>query len=118
MQNNTTLKKSLQNPWFDWIQSGIKKYEGRLFKGDWASLKIDDIVIFVCPENRELPVRVVDLVRFNTFGDAFDALGSELVPIPNVSTLDVVNLYAEYFKDEDIAQYGVVAIKVEPVDSA
>lgn len=114
-----TLVKSLQNPpespWFDWIKDGTKNYEGRLLKDDWATLKTDDLIIFVCPEKRELTVRVINQFHFKSFGEAYDALGSQLIPIPGVCTEDVIKIYGKYFKDEDILKYGVVAVQVEPL---
>lgn len=111
------IRKSLQNPpespWFDWICDGTKRFEGRLWKDDWAALSVGDIISFVCPLKRELICRVVSLPRFESFGAAFDALGSALVPVPGVSTADVVKIYGQYYKDEDVSQYGVVAVEVE-----
>jgi ASC-1-like (ASCH) protein len=113
------LKKSLQNssesPWFDWIVDGTKRFEGRLFKGDWSTLQADDVIVFICPKKRELTCKVVSMPRFESFGAAFDALGSALVPIPEVSTADVTKIYEQYFKEEDVRQYGVVAIEVVPL---
>lgn len=125
VSNSTTarpvpkIRKSLQNPpespWFDWICDGTKRYEGRLWKDDWASLAVGDIISFVCPMKRELVCRVVSLPRFESFGAAFDALGPALVPIPGVNTADVVKTHGQYYNDEDVRQYGVVAVEVEPL---
>lgn len=113
------FSKSLQNPpespWFDWIQSGVKRFEGRLWKDDWAALKADDIIIFICPAKRELTCRVLSTPRFESFGAAFAKLGAALVPVAGVNTADVVKIYGQYYKDEDVAKYGVVAIEVEPL---
>jgi ASC-1-like (ASCH) protein len=113
------FRKSLQNPpespWFDWIACGKKCYEGRLWKDEWASLSEGDIITFVCPAKRELTCRVIALPRFESFGAAFIEFGSELVPVPGVNTTDVINIYGQYYKDEDVKRYGVVAIHVEPI---
>lgn len=113
------FRKSLQNspesPWFDWICDGRKRYEGRLRKDVWASLAVGDIIAFVCPLNRELICRVVSLPHFESFGAAFDKLGSALVPIPGINTADIDKLYSQYFNDEDVRKYGVVAIEIEPL---
>lgn len=113
------FRKSLQNPpespWFDWICEGRKRFEGRLWKDDWAALVVGDIIAFVCPQKRELTCRVIGLPRFESFGAAFDELGSALVPVPGVNTADVVKIYGQYYKDGDVRQYGVVAIEVEPL---
>lgn len=112
------MRKSLQNPpqspWFDWIQGGVKRYEGRLFKGDWAALKTGDTIVFVCPLNRELSCTVVGLLRFSSFREAFEVLGSELVPIPGVNSEQVASIYREFYSDAEVEQYGVVAVKVDP----
>lgn len=113
------FRKSLQNPpespWFDWIACGKKRYEGRLWKDDWASIAEGDLIVFICPEKRELMCRVTSLSRFESFGAAFDALGSELVPIPGVNTTEVNRIYGQYYKDEDVKNFGVVAVQVEPL---
>lgn len=114
------LIKSLQNPpespWYDWIHAGVKRYEGRLWKDDWASLEVNDIIVFVCPAKRELTCRVLSTTRFESFGSAFDKFGSALVPIVGVNTADVVQIYGQYYKDEDVSKYGVIAIEVEPLN--
>lgn len=113
------FKKSLQNPpespWFDWIADGTKKFEGRLCKGDWSTLKAEDIIVFTCPKNRELTCQIISTPRFETFGAAFDALGSALVPVPGVTTADVVKIYGQYFTEEDVRNFGVVAIELVPL---
>lgn len=111
--------KSLQNapesPWFDWIADGTKRFEGRLFKDEWSTLKAEDIIVFTCPKKRELTCQVISTPRFESFGAAFDALGSALVPIPGVTTADVVKIYGQYYKDEDVRHFGVIAVEIEPL---
>ena len=111
--------KSLQNapesPWFDWIADGTKRFEGRLCKDEWSNLKAEDIIVFTCPKKRELTCRIISTPRFESFGSAFDALGSALVPIPGVTTADVVKIYGQYYKDEDVRNFGVIAVEIEPL---
>ena len=111
--------KSLQNapesPWFDWIADGTKRFEGRLFKDEWSTLKAEDIIVFTCPKKRELTCQIISTPRFESFGAAFDALGSALVPIPGVTTADVVKIYGQYYKDEDVRNFGVIAVEIEPL---
>lgn len=113
------MRKSLQNPpespWFDWIAAGVKKYEGRLVKDDWATLEVGDLITFVSPDKRELTCRVLGLPRFATFVDAFAALGAELVPVPGADAAAVERLYGQYYSAEQQAQYGVVAVHVTPI---
>ena len=116
------IRKSLQNtpelPWFDWIANGTKRYEGRLRRDEWAALSVNDKIVFISPDNRELFCRVVSLPCFESFGAAFDALGSALVPVPGVNTADVIKIYGQYYSEENIRNYGVVAVEVEPLSQS
>ena len=58
--------------------------------------------------------RVISTPRFESFVEAFGKLGSALVPIPGVDA-DVIKIYGQYYKDEYVSKYGVVAIEVEPL---
>ncbi len=118
MSTDGKLRKSLENPpespWFDWIADGIKKYEGRLLKDDWATLEVGDLITFINPDGRELTCRVISLPRFSSFVEAFEALGPELVPVPNVDNNKVRALYSKFYSQEQQSKYGVVAIQLEP----
>ncbi len=113
------MRKNLQNspesPWFDWIASGVKKFEGRLHKDEWATLEVDDLITFVSPDGRELTCKVVSLPRFSSFVEAFEKLGAELVPVPGADTAKVAALYGQYYSAEQQSQYGVVAVQVVPL---
>lgn len=119
MSTAVKMRKSLQNPpespWFDWIAAGVKKYEGRLLKDDWATLQVDDLITFVSPDGRELTCKVVSLPRFSSFVEAFERLGAELVPVPGANSAKVASLYGQYYSEEQQSQYGVVAVQVVPL---
>ena len=38
-------KKHLSEPWFSLVKLNIKTIEGRLIKGDFSKMKINDIII-------------------------------------------------------------------------
>lgn len=114
---------SIQNPpdspYLDQMKLGTKKYEGRL------ATKIKEWDLFIGKEmkfvdgnnpNSWILIRVTELLQFNDFGEAFDALGSEL--IPNKTKTEVVELYANLFckSESEIRIIGVVAIGIEVID--
>lgn len=119
----TTWHKQISNPsdtpWLDWIEEGIKVYEGRLNKGDWSNMKVGDTIIFTTTEwdyNKSgVKVEITKINQYDTFGDAFRKHGCRLVPIPGVSSNQVDNLYSRYFPMVDVLRYGVLAIKVKVV---
>ena len=114
------IKISIQNPpktpWLDWIESGIKKYEGRLNRGIFHNINIKDTVTWFDKfSGKEVNTKITDLRYYNDFGEAFEDLGGELVPIKGADIDTVEGLYSKYFSKEDINKYGVVAIGVEPI---
>ena len=47
--------KDIQNspePWLDWIESEIKKYEGRIYRNDWVNISVDNTIVFPCGEKK------------------------------------------------------------------
>lgn len=117
--NNRVLRKSIQNPkvtpWLDWIEQGIKTYEGRLNKGDWINIKANDIIIFYDSKGKEVKTRVIKMLYFKNFIEAYRELGMKLVPLRNISENDVENLYLQYFTRDDINRYGVVAVQIQVI---
>ena len=119
-QSGGIIKISIQNPqntpWLDWIETGVKKYEGRLNKGIFAKLHVGDIVIWYDRiSGKEVKTEITELRYYVTFTDAFNKLGKNLVPIPNITPELVEKLYAQYFTKEDIEKYGVLTIGVKPL---
>lgn len=116
----TIWNKSIQNnssiPWLDWIECGIKKYEGRLLRGDWKEMKINDEINFVA-ENKILKTRIIDLIVFENFSDAFDRLGSNLVPICGITSFEVTEIYSKIFEEVELkaSDYKVIAVGIEPI---
>jgi len=110
------LRKYVNNypiPWLSLIASGFKTYEGRTaIKIQEWNLEVGKRITFFC-NDIEVNVLVTSLKQYGSFGDAFDDLGNALVPIPNSTRAGVERLYREYYTDEEVAKYGVVAIGVQ-----
>lgn len=96
---NKTWKKEIQQPWLDWIKSGTKKFEGRIFRDDWAKMKIDDNIIFRCGVESVL-TKITSIERYPTFGDAFLVHGKELAPNA-VTATDANEIYRNIFSSKD-----------------
>jgi len=105
-----------ETPWLDWIISGDKIYEGRLNRGYWAQLEVGDSLYLT--DNRKLVfVQVTDKHFFSDFADAYSHLGQSLVPIPKLTGQTVNKLYAQYFTDLDVDQFGVVALGLKVINT-
>lgn len=106
-----SIRNDKDSPYFDWIVEGYKKYEGRLRKKikEW-NLFVGKEMIFYDESNPDssVQIRVTNLLEFNDFGEAFDELGSEL--IPDRTRSEVIELYDDLFGRDVIIEDGVVTI--------
>jgi tRNA (cytosine38-C5)-methyltransferase len=113
VQQRRLWKKRIQNPperpWLDWIEQGKKRFEGRLFKGDWQQVAIGDLIELFSTD-KSVIVQVTDLRRYTDFKEAFNDLGEKLVPIEGIDADTVVMMYREYY--EDVAEHGVLCVGV------
>jgi len=108
-------RKSIQNDkpycWLDWIEIEIKTYEGRLFRKDWIEVKVGDTITFYC-DNKQVNVEITELLRFKNFAEGFEAVGTKLVPLDNLTPEFVQSMYEKIFKTtkEEIEKVGVVLV--------
>lgn len=124
VQTGGQIKIPLQNkpntPWLDWIASGKKKYEGRLNRGIFKKIKIGDIVVWYDKfSGKTIKTKITELKYYDDFGEAFEDLGEELIPIKDATVDTVKKLYSKYFSEDDIKAIKVnpvVAIGVEPIE--
>lgn len=103
------------NAWLDWIESGIKTYEGRLNKDFWNEVPVGSFFVLYDSKGKKLKVQVTEKLFFKNFGEAFDKLGQQLIPIVGITRDEVTKLYSEFFSDKSINRFGVVAIGVKPI---
>ena len=100
-----------ETPWLDWIESGIKTYEGRLNKEVWSKLRIGDhLILHTNDKAKEVEIIVTELRYYKDFAEAFNDLGAKLIPIKDATVDSVKKLYNQFFTDDDIVKYGVVAV--------
>ena len=106
------IRKHISKPWLQYIISETKTFEGRVNKGFWKDLKIGDTFVLY-DGTSEATVQVSSLTYFRDFGDAWFILQDKLIPndICNIVTIsDARKMYSQYFSQDDIKKYGVVAV--------
>lgn len=120
------LNKPIKNPYLDWIKSGEKVYEGRLYSKikEW-NLDVGMKIKFYDENNANSYVicKVVELLPFDDFGKAYDVLQNKL--IPNNNKNGVITLYNKIFDNDNfddgvsspkILNVGVVAIGIMVIE--
>ena len=111
-------KKNLSEPWFSLISLKIKKYEGRLDKGEFSKMKKGDIMIF---ENndmgflRTVKCKITSIKKYTTFKDFLEKKKLKRC-LPTIQTIDQgVQVYRKFYNKKDEETYGVLAIKMKPI---
>lgn len=131
-QNGGTkiIRKKLNNylptPWLDWIEQGLKKYDGRLNRGSWKNIEVGDVIVWSDVGRNEssnpnkgkiVETKVTKLKYYPNFVEAFRDLGQKMVPIKNITEEEVTAIYLKFFKKNDIKKYGAVAIGLKVIAS-
>lgn len=106
----------LHNDPFNLIKSGTKTIELRLNDLKRQMIKVGDLIEFTNRVTDEkMVVRVVDLIKFNSFSDLYKnfskvSMGYREDEDANPSDMEL------YYSLEDQEKYGVLAIKIEKID--
>lgn len=118
-ENKSIHSMRLSDPWFEFVKSGNKIFEGRR---NWAKTQCilpGDTIEFRHASNEHAPVlrvHVIGIIVFPTFRDALTVLGTEHV-LPNDSvqpyTIDQgVEIYKKYVSLETQESDGVLMISM------
>lgn len=105
-----SIQNQNENPYLDWIKSGTKTYEGRTLNKikDWG-LFVGKQIKFFDKKNIDSYVicEVTELLHFDDFGQAFDALGEKL--IPNRTRNEVIRLYNGFYEPNNKYEDGITS---------
>ena len=109
----------VSEPWLHYLSTGVKTYEGRVFKGIWRTLQPGDMVVFYNNEGKThgadhgLTFRVTELRRYTDFDKAFMDLGKKLLPEGAETPSDALQIYRQFYPKSVVdANGGVVCVGV------
>lgn len=77
---NKTWYKSIRSEYLEMLESGKKKYEGRVNWKDWSKMNIGDTIIFTDEHGLSLAFRIVNILKAYNFDHLYDLVGSYLMP--------------------------------------
>lgn len=105
----------LQPKYFDYINNGTKRIELRLYDEKRQKISIGDTIVFQKEPNLEITmkVKVIGLLRYNTFEDLFKDFDIEVLADESMSKAELLNVLEEFYTPEKQKQYGVVGIRIE-----
>lgn len=101
---------------FNNINKGIKKIELRLFDEKRSKITLNDYIIFTNTEDstQTLKVRVVGLLRYNSFEDLFNDVDYNISGPANSLSDKLSNIHKIYSKEQE-KKYGILAIRIEKI---
>jgi ASC-1-like (ASCH) protein len=110
------LRKRVSEKWLEKIASGQKTHEGRLYRDEWEYVKSGDrLVLF--SDTREVTVSVEEIQYYRNFEMAYSAHPETLLPSDDVkSSFDAIEVYREWYSDDELRECGVVVFKVAVVN--
>ena len=107
-------KIHVSEPWFTFIKEGKKTVEGRLNKGQFAELHVNDIVIWFNKDStEEIKTRIIEINLYPSFRNMLEKERLENVLPSKTSLDDGEKVYYQYYSPEDEKKFGVLAIKLQ-----
>ena len=107
----------LHPKYFECILNGTKRIELRLNDEKRRLIKIGDLITFYkMPEEKEsLTVKVVDLLRYDSFEDILNDYDISLVGDKDDTKEELINVLNNFYTKEEQEKYGVLGIKIEKI---
>ena len=108
------------------IKSGDKTIEVRLAKPRFLLIQEDDILSIredfyyegdiLESLSHAMEVRVTQVLYFESFKEAFEAISFEATIPTATSVEDAIKKYREFYSVEEEHEFGVVAFSIEPIE--
>lgn len=104
---------NLQERYFDYIQTGTKRIELRLYDDKRRQIKLGDEIEFAKSDTAKLKVQVIGLLLYNSFEELFEDLPMELLADKTMTKSELLEVLGEFYTKEQQQKYGVVGIRLK-----
>ena len=104
---------NLQERYFDYIQTGTKRIELRLYDDKRRQIKLGDEIEFAKSDTVKLKAQVIGLLLYNSFEELFEDLPMELLADKTMTKSELLRVLGEFYTDEQQQKYGVVGIRLK-----
>ncbi len=117
-KNHKMITKNVSEPWFSLIKLELKTIEGRLNKGDFKNLRINDIISWTNDDlgfHREFKTRIIGKKQYDNFESYLlnEGLNQCLPCIDNIE--DGLKVYFKYYTKEQEKEYGILALELKKI---
>ena len=101
----------LQERYFNYILNGTKKIELRLNDEKRSLIKLNDVIKFKNEvTNETFEVKVVGLLRYNSFNDLFDDFDIEVLADKEMTKKELLDVLEQFYTKDKQEKYGVLGI--------
>ena len=97
--------------WFEFIREGKKTIEGRLNKGKFKDLKINDTIIW----NDTFETKIIRITNYDSFYKYLINEGlKNTLPSKDINSIEAgLNIYYKFYTPEMEKEFGVLAIEIK-----
>lgn len=110
-----TIQMNIKRRFFDYIKSGTKRIELRLYDEKRAKIQLGDVINFNSGDEH-LSAEVVGLLRYQKFVDLFQDFNISMLSDASMTKEELLNVLEEFYPPEKQAQFGVVGIRIRPLN--
>lgn len=108
-----TVRMGLQPKYYDFLESGTKRIELRLYDEKRRAIEIGDVIEFAKSETEKLRAEVVGLLRYGSFRDLFEDFPVEILADESMTKEELLRDLEEFYTPEKQAEFGVVGIRIK-----
>ena len=111
----TTHYMNLQPTYFDYIKTGTKRIELRLYDEKRQQIALGDTIEFAKSEQDKFQAKVIGLLRYASFADLFQDFDISILADASMTKPELLAVLSKFYTPEKQAQYGVLGIRLEPI---
>ena len=109
----------LRKKYYDFIKSGTKRVELRLYDEKRAKIQIGDEIVFGVSggdDGEVMCAEVIGLLRYRSFEDLVGDLPTEILADAGVTKAELLADLNQFYSAEMQEKYGVVGVRFELID--
>ena len=111
----TIFKMVCSEPWFSYIQKGIKPVEGRKNTPKHQKIRIGDFIDFSNEKETFLAI-VTDIRVYASLENYLNDVTFQKALPGILSFEEAINIYEQWSTPEEIRKYGFLGIFIKPLD--
>lgn len=109
-------KLSLDDPWFELVKCGLKRYEAGLYD-EFNKFNINDVIIIsssINPDKEPIKAIVSEKIHYKNFKHAIDDLGVfNLLPVSSFNVILAIEYYKNKYNYENLNKYDVIVLDLD-----